>query len=977
MARRKKGFLDDGSDSDASNESVSEDGFDSQEDGDSRAERRLFEHRHKRPRTMDRDGKAAAWEGIFGEDDNGVGRRPRGGPGRPRGGGPSSERTDWTKYVPSHVRADPDRAPTFVSTNDVPPEGSLADLTRAPLSVASDESDSESSSSDGSPSRAATPRQVGAEDEEDAPRSGLGGIGFRAASAFTPTSPAKLNEDAPVVKSAFGRAAAAAQQMHGGARSSFQSSRSTTPSTVQQTELTRAEKAHFSKITGGFGAKLLAKQGWAPGKGLGLNEDGRAVPVAVGSVMRGEGIRSGIRTEDSKREARRRGELQEEEEAKPKRGSRKPAQRAGVSRDGWQKHKKVKVKVEHKTYEQLLAEEGTDTTRPGVGLVIDARGGDVGLPPTARLHADAHQLKAVESISELSLSGWTPTLDATQLPELRHNLRLVVDVTRGDVSNLVREGKAINERRRWSTRDEERSRQRAEESSQGEYSLSVELTFAEIQALEVVQSSVDEISAISQRQVVEGSTSLLHLEESFNRLLIKHEKEYRSLGLDDVIVGAIDLVLRKPFAHWQPFDVSSDALLSILKPWKQAFNLEQETTSHSLNEASERSMTAWESLLWQRWLPKVRSAINNEWDVLDPQPAVHLIESWDSILPRFIHDNILDQLVLPKVTVAVEDWTGRPLRDGRKVSLASIIFPWLPLMGERVGDLLEAGKRRVRAVLRKWSPSDGVLSELQRWRDDVSHHGTDGADDSQIFSTHEWDKLMGDYVLGKLGACLRDDFAVNPRSQDMKPLEAMVLPWHSLIRPSNFVRLFELEFFPKWLNVLYMWLVHPAYNADEVAQWFEIWKRAFPQDLVQHRGMAHGFNTGLKLMRDAVELGSSAPSKLQKPQYTPLPSGRKSSNGSRQSSKPVQKSANQQRLPAPEDITFRTIAEEFIADHDLLLRPLGKSHPTTGKPLFRIGKTIEGKGGLVVYFSEDAVFAQVEDAVFRALSLDDMVKRAG
>jgi tuftelin-interacting protein 11 len=727
-------------------------------------------------------------------------------------------------------------------------------------------------------------------------------------------------------------------------RSNFQPSRSSTP--APQAELTRAEKAHFSTISGGFGAKFLAKQGWAPGKGLGLNEDGRAVPVAVGTMMRGEGIRSGIRTEDSKREARRKGELVEEEEPKQKKGQRKGGQRAAPSREGWTKHKKVKVKVEHKTYEQLLAEEGPDTTRPGVGLVIDARGGD---------------LKTVESIADLSLSGWTPSTDATQLPELRHNLRLVVDVTRGEVNSLVKEGKAVNERRRWTMRDEERSRHKADESTKGNCNAQTALTTTELQSLEVVKASVDEISAISQRQVSEGSSSLHSLEDAFNRLLITHDKEYRLLGLDDVVVGAIDMVLRKPFAQWQPFEVSADALLSTLKPWKKAFNLDGAPVGAD-DEATDRSMTAWESLLWQRWLPKVRSAINNDWDVLDPQPAVHLIESWDPILPLFIHDNILDQLVLPKVTVAVEEWTGRPLRDGRNVSLASIIFPWLPLMGERVGDLLESGKRRVRAVLRKWKPEDGVLSELQRWRDD-------------IFSTHEWDKLMGDYVLGKLGDVLRDGFVVNPRNQDMKPLKDIVLPWHTLIRTSNFVRLFELEFFPKWLNVLHMWLAHPGYNADEVAQWFEMWKGTFPADIAQHRGMAHGFNTGLKLMRDAVELGSAAPSKLQKPQYAPLRSGSKPANGAPQPSGPVSKPVGQ-RMPAPEDITFRSIAEEVIAENDLLMRPLGKSHSITGKPLFRIGKTIEGKGGLVVYFGDDAVFAQAEDGVFRATSLEDVVKRA-
>lgn len=815
MARRKKGFLEDGSDSDLSDQSGS-DGFDSQEDEDSRAERRLFEHRRKRPRTAGRSGKAAAWEGVFGDDDDNGGR---GGLGRRRGGAGTGERTDWTKQVSRETPADRDRAPTFVSKSD---SATQPVESRASSPAVASESSNESESSDDASSRNPTPRIVETEDDEaDAPRSGLGGIGFSPASAFKLASSDQPKDDTPLIKTAFGRASATRQQEQNtsGMRSNFQSSRSTTPSSVpKQTDLTRAEKAHFSTIAGSFGAKFLAKQGWAPGKGLGLHEDGRAVPVAVGSVMRGEGIRSGIRTEDSKREARRRGEvIEDESDVKPgKRTSRKSSQRPAASQDGWKKHRKVKVKVEHKTYEQLLAEEGIDSTRPDVGLVLDARGGEVSYSLTSALTT---QLKAVESISQLSLSSWTPTSDATQLPELRHNLRLIVDVTRADVGNLIREGKAINERRRWSTRDEERSRQSAEASHKGNESVSTELTSAEIQTLEVIQSSVEKISVLSQREAGEGPASLHHLEESFNQLVINHDKEYRELGLDDVVVGAIDLVLRKTFAQWQPFEVSSDTLLSTLKPWKQAFNLEA-TRADSLEDASDRAMTAWESLLWHRWLPKVRSALNNDWDVLEPQPAVHLIESWDPILPRFIHDNILDQLILPRVTVAVEQWTGRPLPDGRVISLASIIFPWLPIMGERVESLLEEGKRRIRAVLRKWSPKDGVISELQRWRDDVSQRmALHAADHTQIFSTSEWDKLMGDFVLGKLGACLRDDFVINPRNQDLKPLEENVLPWYPLIRRSNFVRLFELEFFPKWLNVLYLWLVHPTHNADEVAQW--------------------------------------------------------------------------------------------------------------------------------------------------------------
>jgi tuftelin-interacting protein 11 len=45
--------------------------------------------------------------------------------------------------------------------------------------------------------------------------------------------------------------------------------------------------------------------------------------------------------------------------------------------------------------------------------------------------------------------------------------------------------------------------------------------------------------------------------------------------------------------------------------------------------------------------------------------------------------------------------------------------------------------------------------------------------------------------------------------------------------------------------------------------------------------------------------------------------------------------------------------------------------------LFRISKGVDGRGGVTIYVGENAVFAQVEDGTFRAVSLEDMVKRAG
>lgn len=78
-------------------------------------------------------------------------------------------------------------------------------------------------------------------------------------------------------------------------------------------------------------------------------------------------------------------------------------------------------------------------------------------------------MKEVSSLSALSLSSWTPTSDTMQLPELRHNLRLVAEAARGDVEGLAKEGRAVNERRKWAVREEEVARKRVEDASTREF----------------------------------------------------------------------------------------------------------------------------------------------------------------------------------------------------------------------------------------------------------------------------------------------------------------------------------------------------------------------------------------------------------------------------------------------------------------------------------------------------------------------------
>lgn len=122
-----------------------------------------------------------------------------------------------------------------------------------------------------------------------------------------------------------------------------------------------------------------------------------------------------------------------------------------------------------------------------------------------------------------------------------------------------------------------------------------------------------------------------------------------------------------------------------------------------------------------------------------------------------------------------------------------------------------------------------------------------------------------------------------------------------------------------------------------------------------------------------MALGVNAPNRLQKPVFVPL-SGQKAID---KKSK-LSKTARTKPLNAVTDqeVTFRSIAENYASEHNLLFIPTGRSHAGTGKQLFKVAKGLDGRG-VTVYVGEDAVYAQVQDDTFRAVLLDDMVKMAG
>lgn len=424
MGRRKR-VLDDGDDSDSSNNSGDDFGdFDG--DPDAREERALFDDPYKRKRRR-KNGKEDAVYGVFGEDseDEGSGRKP-------------AERRkprDWAKapaFVSSDKKVDLDQAMELdAETNEIGSDNdedmedaqSFGDSSEGEDSEAAQGNDSDASE----PSRPTSVPRVMEDEAEEEERPRFGGLGsFKQATEETEAPPRSglgafkggIGSSKGGLGAGRGGISAYAAFMNAGASSSTgfgrggigskppqpeqsQDEHTSEPSqagseipsafagrqrfvreetpTSKTVKLSADEMAHFNKLQGSFGARMLAKMGWEAGTGLGVTGEGIVTPIE--SKMRPQ--KMGIafkgfkeKTEQSKREAKRRGEVVSDEEEDPlTKKMKKKAKEAEKKRsDVWKKPKKMKSKVEHKTYEQILAEAGEPVAASGLGQIIDATG---------------------------------------------------------------------------------------------------------------------------------------------------------------------------------------------------------------------------------------------------------------------------------------------------------------------------------------------------------------------------------------------------------------------------------------------------------------------------------------------------------------------------------------------------------------------------------------------------------------------------
>ncbi|KAG2219548.1 hypothetical protein INT45_013207 [Circinella minor] len=619
------------------------------------------------------------------------------------------------------------------------------------------------------------------------------------------------------------------------ASASPEPSSSMTPPAAKRQERKPIKKAQpssefgkFNTYTTGFGQRMLEKMGWRSGEGLG--EEGSGIVNPIETKLRPKQMGIGFRgfserTEEQRKEAKLRGEIVSSDEDEEMEDVTEPSKQQPEKREAWKRTKTRKPKQVFKTAATILAETTNDDGRmqheqPATQQkIIDMTG---------------PQIKEVTMADLQQSATWIET--TTRLPELRHNLRLIMDLAKGDLENLSRDKQS--NALRLKTMEEEcaivRERMAAENIRQGK--------------VQDVKEMALELKKISKNALATGAYEQANITalfgHVFEQMRQKYSDEIEQLGLDQLVVAVWAPIMKLKSARW---DVLADPTWGVtdVQKWRQLLvsnddPIRDETGLMVPRPRSKETpkATPYETMMNTIWLVRVRSAINNQWNIRDPDPLVQLLEAWKPLLPRFIFENIVNQLILPKITHAVSDWD--PRNDPEMIH--TWIHPWLPVLEAwRLGDLFTSIRHKLGVVLRVWHPSDeSALHIIVPWKD--------------VWTSQQMESFVNKSILPKLTRVMRDEFMVNPREQQLEPL-IWCMAWKDILSEHTLSQLIENEFFSKWLDVLYKWLTlsRDRVNYDEVREWYLWWRQVFGSyELEENERVSACFRKGLDMMAMAA-----------------------------------------------------------------------------------------------------------------------------
>ncbi|KAK1893091.1 Tuftelin-interacting protein 11 [Dissostichus eleginoides] len=418
----------------------------------------------------------------------------------------------------------------------------------------------------------------------------------------------------------------------------------------------------WEKHTRGIGQKLLQKMGYQPGKGLGKNAQGIINPIEA-KLRKGKGAVGAYGNERTKQSLQDfptvDSEEEEEKEFQKELGQwrKDPAGSVG----------KKKPKYSYRTVDELKSKGklAGRTTAVSAGelaqvKVIDMTGRE------QKVYYSYSQMTNKHSVPDEgppSLSTQDQKGSGFALPELEHNLQLLIDLTEQDILQSAR---------------------RLQHEKDVVVSLSHESRALQSR-LEAEQDSIQRIEAVlelvgrfpsGEMAPGEEGPSLQECARIFETLQTDYYEEYKTMGLADLAVAVVQPLLKDKLRSWDPLKDSSYCLEDIGQ-WRAIL---ESRDFHS--SAPDSNMDPYHRLLWEVWISVMRPCVT-AWQ---PRNVGPMVDTWNPLTD----------------TVPIHSW----------------IHPWLPLLQARLEPLYPPIRSKLSNALQRWHPSDtSARLILQPWKD--------------------------------------------------------------------------------------------------------------------------------------------------------------------------------------------------------------------------------------------------------------------
>ncbi|XP_065075830.1 septin-interacting protein 1 [Ochlerotatus camptorhynchus] len=658
----------------------------------------------------------------------------------------------------------------------------------------------------------------------------------------------------------------------------------------------------WEQHTKGIGAKLLLQMGYQPGKGLGKDLQGIAAPIQA-HLRKGRGAIGAYGPE--KKTVVMDQKLKKEKEETKEIKEKDPGQQ-------WRKDKH-KGRYFYKSVEDVI-EKGKRTytlfeknSKLSNVKVIDMTG------PESRVLSGYHALSQAK-VADEDLYDSKATKETTNfaLPELMHNLNLIVEYCEQDIIAIDKQKCEAQDR---------------EEQLELEKENLIKITQLEEDYIHTLEGALDLVKALVEPE--SGSVSLEECERIFIRIQTGFPSEYKEFGLADLAPGVVAPMIAARLKEWNPF-VDPTLHLDLFKRWRSILGCSDTEKRNLLDPYS--------GLVWSGVIPSIRSAATT-WDPRLHQPMIALLDAWAPLLPSWILDNILEQIVMSKLTSAVGDWD--PLTD--TIPIHIWIQPWAGILGSKMEvSIYPTIREKLSKALKAWNPEDrSARAMITPWK------GVMAEEDLQAFLTKN--------IIPKLELRLTE-LVINPLQQDLEIFN-QVWEWSELISTIYMASILDKFFFPKWIQTLVLWL-NQSPNFDQVTRWYQGWKSQFTEDIIRQTNIKESFRKALELMQRSIGITSSSASSSAtvEPMDTIPPP-------------PKPPSLMEVHVDVPPTLEFKELVSQKCAERGIIFAPM-PGRREMGKQVYRVGK-------LFCYIDRSVCIVSLDGGVnWTPISLSALVERA-